>query len=64
MAGRQLERKLDSIAQVAPEIVVASNPGCALHMARGVRERGADVRIAHLVEVLARAYPPERRERE
>jgi glycolate oxidase iron-sulfur subunit len=57
MAEAQLERKLDSIAQVAPELVVASNPGCLLHMARGARARGLEARMVHLVEVLARAYP-------
>jgi glycolate oxidase iron-sulfur subunit len=57
MADRQLERKLDSITSVAPEVVVASNPGCALHMARGARERGVSVRVEHLVQVLGRAYP-------
>jgi glycolate oxidase iron-sulfur subunit len=58
MADAQLARKVDSIAAVAAEVVVASNPGCAMHMARGAAERGLDVRIAHLVELLARAYPP------
>jgi Fe-S oxidoreductase len=57
MAEAQLERKLDTIAEIAPEIVVASNPGCLLHMERGARERGESARMAHLVEVLAMAYP-------
>jgi glycolate oxidase iron-sulfur subunit len=58
MADAQLAQKVDSIAAVAPEVVVASNPGCAMHMARGAAERGLEVRIEHLVELLARAYPP------
>jgi glycolate oxidase iron-sulfur subunit len=58
MADQQLEQKLDSIAQAAPELVVASNPGCLLHMERGARARGMAARMVHLVEVLARAYPP------
>ena len=57
MADAQLAGKIDAIAAVAPELVVASNPGCAMHMARGARERGLEVRIEHLVEVLGRAYP-------
>jgi Fe-S oxidoreductase len=57
MADAQLERKLASIAQVSPDVVVASNPGCMLHMARGARERGQAARIVHLAEVLGRAYP-------
>jgi glycolate oxidase iron-sulfur subunit len=57
MADAQLERKLDSIERAGVEVVIASNPGCSLHMARGARERGLAVRIEHLVDVLARAYP-------
>jgi Fe-S oxidoreductase len=57
MADAQLAHKVDTIAAVAPEVVVVSNPGCALHMARGARERGLDVRMEHLVEVLGRAHP-------
>jgi glycolate oxidase iron-sulfur subunit len=56
MADAQLEQKLDSIEKVAPEIVVASNPGCLLHMARGAKARGSGVAMMHLVEVLDRAY--------
>ena len=58
MADAQLAGKLDRIAQVAPEVVIASNPGCLLHMQRGARERGADVRIVHLLDLLGEAYPP------
>jgi glycolate oxidase iron-sulfur subunit len=58
MADLQLERKLDSIAEVNPDVVVASNPGCMMHMARGARARGMRAPIQHLVEVLGRAYPP------
>jgi glycolate oxidase iron-sulfur subunit len=57
MANAQLEHKLDSIASVNPDVVVASNPGCLLHMARGARERGMKVEMLHLAEVLGRAYP-------
>jgi len=59
MANEQLAQKLDSIEKVAPELVVASNPGCLLHMQRGARERGMRARMVHLVEVLAMAYPTE-----
>jgi glycolate oxidase iron-sulfur subunit len=61
MAEAQLARKLDSIEKVAPELVVASNPGCLLHMQRGGTARGLAARLVHVVEVLARAYPPEPR---
>jgi glycolate oxidase iron-sulfur subunit len=57
MAEAQLRQKLETIEQVAPELVVASNPGCLLHMARGGAERGVPARMVHMVEVLAMAYP-------
>jgi glycolate oxidase iron-sulfur subunit len=57
MADAQLQQKLDSIAAAAPEVVVVSNPGCALHMTRGAADRGLSVRMEHLVETLGRAYP-------
>lgn len=56
MADEQLRLKLDAIERVAPEVVIASNPGCLLHMQRGLAERGMPVRIAHLVDVLGEAH--------
>jgi glycolate oxidase iron-sulfur subunit len=56
MADAQLEGKLDAIASVAPEVVVASNPGCQMHMARGAAARHAGYEIVHLVELLGRAH--------
>jgi Fe-S oxidoreductase len=58
MADAQLQQKLDAIEKISPELVVASNPGCLLHMARGAAGRGMTARMVHLVEVLSRAYPP------
>ncbi|MEO5988323.1 MAG: heterodisulfide reductase-related iron-sulfur binding cluster [Candidatus Eisenbacteria bacterium] len=60
MANAQLQHKLDSIEAVAPEVVIASNPGCLLHMQRGARERGAPVQMLHLVELLGEAHPSPR----
>jgi glycolate oxidase iron-sulfur subunit len=60
MADAQLGPKLESIAKVAPDVVVASNPGCLLHMKRGAAERGERAELLHLVELLGRAHPPAR----
>jgi glycolate oxidase iron-sulfur subunit len=57
MAEAQLEKKLDSIEAIDPDVVVASNPGCSMHMTRGARARGMRVPIEHLADVLARAFP-------
>jgi len=57
MADAQLEQKLDSIEAVDPDVVVASNPGCSMHMTRGAHARGMRAPIEHLADVLARAFP-------
>ena len=58
MAEAQLGPKLDSVEHVSPDVVVASNPGCLLHMRRGAAARGMAPRFVHLVELLGEAYPP------
>jgi Fe-S oxidoreductase len=57
MADAQLERKLEAIGRVTPDVVVASNPGCLLHMARGAAARGMRVRMTHIAELLGEAWP-------
>ncbi|MEO5616795.1 MAG: (Fe-S)-binding protein [Candidatus Eisenbacteria bacterium] len=57
MADQQLGPKLDAVARVAPDVVVASNPGCLLHMKRGAVARGERAELLHLVELLGRVYP-------
>jgi len=46
------QRKVDSVAAVAPELLVSANPGCTLQIQMMMRERGQDVRTAHPIEVL------------
>ena len=60
MADAQLDNKLQSIASIDADVVVASNPGCLLHMERGARARGSHARMVHIVELLALAHPPPR----
>ena len=57
MADAQLAGKLDAVERVAPDVVVASNPGCLLHMRRGAHDRGLRPRFMHLVELLGEAHP-------
>ena len=61
MADAQLQHKLESITAVDPDVVIASNPGCLLHMRRGANASGMNVPMVHLVELLGRAYPPPER---
>ncbi len=56
MAGRLLARKVKHIQASGAEAVVTANPGCILQIQAGLQERGARVRVRHLVEVLDEAY--------
>jgi len=62
MAERLLAMKLDRIAETGARIVAAGNPGCALQIARGARQRGLDLEVRHPVELLARSAAAAREE--
>lgn len=46
--------KLAALGSAAPDWIVTTNPGCALHLIAGVREAGLAVQVCHPVELLAR----------
>lgn len=54
-AAAVLEPKLDSLRASGARLLVTGNPGCHLQWDAGVRAAGMDVRVAHVVEVLAEA---------
>ena len=56
MAGRLLGRKVDHVLSTGASVVATGNPGCLLQVMNGLRERGANVRVAHPVTLLAEAY--------
>jgi glycolate oxidase iron-sulfur subunit len=45
-------RKVDNVLSVAPELLIAANPGCTLQIQMLLRERGKELKCAHPVEVL------------
>jgi glycolate oxidase iron-sulfur subunit len=51
-----LRRKLESLASAEPEVVVTGNPGCAMQLAAGLAASGADIAVAHPVELLDVSY--------
>jgi glycolate oxidase iron-sulfur subunit len=51
-----LDRKLDALAAVAPDMVVTGNPGCAMHLSAGLRATGRATPVAHPVELLDASY--------
>ena len=56
MAQRLLERKITHVEATGATTVVTANPGCILQLAAGLRSRGRDAEVLHVVEVLDRAY--------
>ena len=56
MAGRLLERKLDTVAKAGAAWVAVANPGCLLHMAGGAKRRGLTCEMVHPLVLLARAH--------
>jgi glycolate oxidase iron-sulfur subunit len=56
MAARLLARKVGHVESTGAQAVVTANPGCILQIQQGLRARGREVAVLHLVEILDRAY--------
>ncbi len=56
-ADALLARKVDAIVATGARAVISANPGCMLQIASGLRERGVDLPVLHVVEILDRAMP-------
>lgn len=56
MSSRLRARKTQNILDCGAGIVATANPGCAMTVAAGLAERRSDVAVAHVVELLDRAY--------
>ena len=56
MAGRLLARKLDAIRNLRPDVLATGNPGCLLHIGKGLRDAGSTTSVVHPIELLARSY--------
>jgi len=50
-----LDRKMDNIEKVAPDLLVTANPGCLLQLQYGVKKRNLDTRVCHITELLSTA---------
>jgi len=56
MAERLGRRKAENILAADVEIVVTSNPGCAMQMAAALRGKGKEIAVKHVVELLDESY--------
>jgi glycolate oxidase iron-sulfur subunit len=52
LSRRLLAPKLAALAGLAPDYLATTNPGCALHLAAGIREAGLAVQVCHPAELL------------
>src|SRR5439155_1330298 len=53
VAERLAEWKLDAIAKTGCAVVASDNPGCLMHIAAAARKRGMELRVAHVLELVA-----------
>jgi glycolate oxidase iron-sulfur subunit len=56
MAGRLGKRKLDNILSTGAQVVITSNAGCLLQIAREARLRGQKLKILHPMDLLDLSY--------
>jgi len=53
VAARLAKWKLDAIAETGCTVVASDNPGCLIHIATAARRRRIDLRVAHVLELVA-----------
>jgi len=53
VADRLAEWKLDAIAKTGCAVVASDNPGCLMHIAAAARKRHMELRVAHVLELVA-----------
>jgi iron-sulfur cluster protein len=53
VAGRLAQWKLDAIAKTGCTVVASDNPGCLMHIEAAARHRRVDLRVAHVLELVA-----------
>jgi iron-sulfur cluster protein len=57
VAARLVQWKLDAIAKTGCTVVASDNPGCLMHIDAGARKRHMELRVAHVLELVAERIP-------
>lgn len=52
---KMLDRKVENIQAIHPDVIVTGNPGCMLQIQHGLREKGMNVELMHTATFLWRA---------
>jgi glycolate oxidase iron-sulfur subunit len=55
MAAGLLNRKLDNAEKTGAQVLVTANPGCLLQLRAGLRDRGSEMKVVHIVDLLDEA---------
>jgi len=58
LARQLVHRKVEHITRTGADLVVTANPGCLMQLQAGLRAAGSRIEVAHLIDVLDRAYGP------
>jgi len=56
MSPQVLTRKLDRIADIDAEVVATACPACIIQISYGVRERGWQQSVRHVMELLSERH--------
>jgi glycolate oxidase iron-sulfur subunit len=56
MSARLLDRKLDHAEQTGARVILTANPGCMVQLRAGLRRRGSDLQVRHVLELLDESY--------
>lgn len=56
MAAQLSARKINNALATGAKIIATANPGCALQMAGELQQRGEDVQVRYIVELLDKSY--------
>jgi len=51
-----LDEKMEFVAMVEPQTIATANVGCMLQFRAGVKRKGMSAEVAHVIELLDRAY--------
>jgi L-lactate dehydrogenase complex protein LldF len=58
VADRMTQWKLEAVARTGCRVVASDNPGCLLQIRSGAQRRGLDLRVAHVLELVAERLAP------
>lgn len=56
LSRRFMAEKAESAAATQAEVVVSANPGCMIQLRAGLRQRGLETAVKHIIQVLDEAY--------